>query len=50
MQLVFRKLEPYAMDMWRHGIEQFLPASVTPASMQHRTYFGGLYQKLVLTR
>ena len=50
MRLVFRKLEPYAMDMWAHGIEQFLPASTPPASSHHRTYFGGLYQKLVLTR
>ncbi|MFN0304203.1 MAG: rhodoquinone biosynthesis methyltransferase RquA [Burkholderiales bacterium] len=50
MQLVFRKLEPYAMDLWEHDIEQFLPSSAPPTSSDHRTYFGGLYQKLVLTR
>jgi ubiquinone/menaquinone biosynthesis C-methylase UbiE len=50
MRLVFSKLEPYAMDMWEHSIEQFLPASMPSAASHHRTYFGGLYQKLVLTR
>ena len=50
MRLVFRKLEPYAMDLWEHPIEQFLPASTPPAASHHRSYFGGLYQKLVLTR
>lgn len=47
---VFRQLEPYAMDLWQHEIEEFLPAGVRPASIDKRTYYGGLYQKLVLTR
>jgi len=47
---VFRKLEPYAMDLWGNEIETFLPRQVRPASMAKKTYFGGLYQKLVLTR
>jgi ubiquinone/menaquinone biosynthesis C-methylase UbiE len=50
MRLVFRKLEPYAIDLWRHDVREFLPAGLTPASLVKRTYFGGLYQKLVLTR
>jgi hypothetical protein len=28
----------------------FLPAGVRPASIDKRIYYGGLYQKLVLTR
>jgi ubiquinone/menaquinone biosynthesis C-methylase UbiE len=47
---VFRKLEPYAMDLWDHEIEDFLPRRAKPAAMRQETYFGGLYQKLVLTR
>jgi ubiquinone/menaquinone biosynthesis C-methylase UbiE len=47
---VFRKLEPYAMDLWEHEIEEFLPADRKPAAVGKRTYYGGLYQKLVLTR
>jgi ubiquinone/menaquinone biosynthesis C-methylase UbiE len=50
MRLVFRKLEPYAMDLWRHEVQDFMPPGVRPASLIKRTYFGGLYQKLVLTR
>ena len=50
IQAVFRKLEPYAIDLWRHDIEHFLPEALTPASLQKQTFFGGLYQKLVLIR
>ncbi len=47
---VFRTLEPYAMDLWDHEIADFLPRRAKPASIRQETYFGGLYQKLVLTR
>lgn len=47
---VFRKLEPYAMDLWEHEVQDFLPSDVRPASITKQTYYGGLYQKLVLTR
>ena len=50
MRGVFRKLEPYAIDLWANDIEHFLPADAQPASMTRQTWFGGLYQKLVLTR
>jgi ubiquinone/menaquinone biosynthesis C-methylase UbiE len=50
LRAVFRKLEPYAMDLWRHEIEYFLPDARSPASMDKQTFFGGLYQKLVLIR
>src|SRR6185369_14700869 len=47
---VFKKLEPYAMDLWDHELEEFMPRHIRPASMSLQTYFGGLYQKLVLIR
>ncbi|MDB4906869.1 MAG: Methyltransferase type 11 [Gemmatimonadetes bacterium] len=47
---VFRTLEPYAMDLWEHDIAQYLPANARPSSSEKRTYYGGLYQKLVLVR
>jgi ubiquinone/menaquinone biosynthesis C-methylase UbiE len=47
---VFRKLEPYAMDLWENELEAFLPPRASPARIEKKTYFGGLYQKLVLTR
>ena len=48
MRLVFDRLEPYAMDLWRHGVDAFLPGA--PVHMRKQVYFGGLYQKLVLVR
>lgn len=51
MRQVFRKLEPYAMELWLHGLESFMPEGMRQASISNKsTYFGGLYQKLVLTR
>jgi ubiquinone/menaquinone biosynthesis C-methylase UbiE len=47
---VFRKLEPYAMDLWNNELAAFMPAHARPASIEKQTYYGGLYQKLVLIR
>ena len=50
MREVFRYLEPYAFDLWDHEIAEFLPDAIVPAALEKRTWFGGLYQQLVLTR
>lgn len=50
MRLVFRRLEPYAMDLWQHELDAFLPPGVAVATLQQRTWFGGLYQLRVLRR
>jgi ubiquinone/menaquinone biosynthesis C-methylase UbiE len=50
MRLVFRQLEPYAMALWEHEIPDFMPPGVRPASLCKRTWFGGLYQLLVLRK
>ena len=42
-------LEPFAMDMWRGEIADWLPAGTQPAKLEKQTYFGGLYQKVVIT-
>jgi ubiquinone/menaquinone biosynthesis C-methylase UbiE len=46
---VLRALEPFALDLWRHEIAQWLPESVGAAQMRKQTYYGGLYQKLVIS-
>lgn len=43
-------LEPYAMDLWRGEIADWLPAGIQPTQVDKQTYFGGLYQKVVITR
>ena len=50
MRAVFRQLEPYALDLWQYPIEEMLHAGRRPASMDKKTFFGGLYQRLVLER
>ena len=42
-------LEPFAIDLWRHEISTWLPAIVRPEQIRKETYFGGLYQKLVIS-
>lgn len=50
LRLVLGRLEPYALDLWRDDLTQYLPAGNVPAALHERTYFGGLYQKVVLVR
>jgi ubiquinone/menaquinone biosynthesis C-methylase UbiE len=50
MRLVFKHLEPYAMDLWHRPVESFLPRRFEPRSVTSRTWFGGLYEKLVLVK
>jgi ubiquinone/menaquinone biosynthesis C-methylase UbiE len=49
MQGILRTLEPYAMDLWRQPISDWLPPDVEIRESRHRTAFGGLYQMLQLT-
>jgi ubiquinone/menaquinone biosynthesis C-methylase UbiE len=48
MEVILRNFEPFAMDLWRHEVSEWLP----PAAklLQKETFYGGLYQKLVITR
>ncbi len=50
MKGVLKLLEPFALDLWRHEITSFLPADASFANQEKTTAFGGLYQKVVITR
>ena len=50
MMPVLTWLEPFAMDLWRRQITEWIPPSVDPVQVDKRTFFGGLYQKVVITR
>jgi len=50
MRAMLRRLEPFALDLWATELADYVPAEVTLASTSKKTYFGGLYQKVVLTR
>ena len=41
-------LEPFALDMWKQEIISCLPKELHPIDIKKETYFGGLYQKVVI--
>ena len=41
-------LEPFAMDLWRHDLDRWLPPAPAAQAIRRRSYFGGLFQKLVI--
>jgi ubiquinone/menaquinone biosynthesis C-methylase UbiE len=47
---ILTTLEPFAMDIWRNEITDWLPAGLQVTKVEKQTYFGGLYQKVVITR
>jgi ubiquinone/menaquinone biosynthesis C-methylase UbiE len=47
MAWILRRFEPFAPDLWAHEVSEWLPAG-HGATIRKRTYWGGLYQSLVL--
>jgi len=47
---ILASLEPFAMDLWRREITDWLPDEARDAVIDKQTFFGGLYQKVVITR
>jgi ubiquinone/menaquinone biosynthesis C-methylase UbiE len=46
---VLARLEPFALDLWRREITSWLPQGCSLA-FRKESFFGGLYQKIVITR
>jgi ubiquinone/menaquinone biosynthesis C-methylase UbiE len=48
---ILTTLEPFAMDLWNNEITEWLPPTEgLYTHIDKQTYFGGLYQKVVITR
>lgn len=47
---VLALLEPYALDLWRNDISRWMPENIRFHIESRRTFFGGLYQLVVLVR
>ena len=50
MTPILTTLEPFALDLWKTEIRDWLPAGISVSKIEKETYFGGLYQKVVVTR
>jgi len=49
MKHVLRWLEPFALDLWRTELPDYLPDGIRPEQVHAQFYCGGLYQKIVIT-
>jgi hypothetical protein len=38
------------MDLWRREISAWIPSAIKLANIEKQTFFGGLYQKVVVRR
>jgi ubiquinone/menaquinone biosynthesis C-methylase UbiE len=47
---VLAKLEPFALDLWRHEISEFLAKDARIGGFERRSFFGGLYQLVSFER
>ena len=45
---LLRWLEPFALDLWRHEVAEWLPDRDSSHEVRKQSFFGGLYQKVVL--
>lgn len=50
MWAVLTTLEPFALDLWRRPVADWLPQAAAARIRTARTFFGGLYQLLVIQR
>jgi ubiquinone/menaquinone biosynthesis C-methylase UbiE len=49
MKPILATLEPFAMDLWREELPAYMPESIKAEQIRSEFYFGGLYQKVVVT-
>lgn len=45
---ILTTLEPFALDMWKNEIIDWVPEKQRPTTLRKETFFGGLYQKVVM--
>jgi ubiquinone/menaquinone biosynthesis C-methylase UbiE len=50
MSPLLKRLEPFALDLWRREIIDWVPAALQPRRHSKELRCGGLYQKVVMTR
>jgi ubiquinone/menaquinone biosynthesis C-methylase UbiE len=49
MKPILGWLEPFALDLWREELPAYMPEGIQPEQVDSKFYFGGLYQKIVVT-
>jgi ubiquinone/menaquinone biosynthesis C-methylase UbiE len=49
MKPILATLEPFALDLWREELPAYMPEDIKAEQIRSEFYFGGLYQKVVIT-
>ena len=49
MKPILGWLEPFALDLWREELPAYMPRGIEAKQVESEFYFGGLYQKVVVT-
>lgn len=49
MKPILATLEPFAIDLWQEELPACIPEEITADQIRSDFYFGGLYQKVVVT-
>jgi len=50
MMPILHLLEPFALGLWKREISDWIPEKNRPRSIHKETFFGSLYQKVVLVK
>lgn len=50
MRPLLTRLEPFALDLWKEEVRHWCPQDVADERVQKTTFFGGLYQRIVIDR
>ena len=50
MSPILHFLEPFALDLWKREIRDWIPEQDRPQSIKKQTFFGSLYQKVVVVK
>nr|VFK32213.1 MAG: Methyltransferase domain-containing protein [Candidatus Kentron sp. MB] len=46
---ILTTLEPFALELWKNEIIDWVPKKLRPSAIHKKTFFNGLYQKVVMT-
>ena len=49
LRVILRTLEPYALDLWDHELVDYLPSGAGITKVEKQTFFGGMYQRVIVS-
>ena len=50
LRLILPRLEPFFLDLWTEDLGNWMPSLLVSKIAARETFFGGLYQKIIVTK